>query len=1009
MSNGTVADIYELSPLQQGMLLHSLHDGAADMYLSQQTYAVDGPLDADALIGAWQAVVAAHPVLRTSFHWAGLEKPLQVVHQDVGLPVHRHDWSDADNDAQHKRLDDLYAQDRAAGFDPEVPPLQRLHLIRLGHQRHWLVWTYHHILLDGWSVPVFLDGVMAWYRTVTTGTPPPPAVPAYRDYIGWLQRQDRSAPRDFWTTTLAGTRPTHVAQLPATDPTHGTGDVQRRTVGLPAALTDALRQAAARHQVTFSTMVQAVWAAVVQSYTGQSEITFGCATSGRPAELPHVERMVGLFANTLPLRVSMPADEDLGSWLRDIQNGYAQMRRYEYTPLSDIKKWAELPGRQLFDSLLVLENYSLAIDTGTPEVPGADPLTFRVDKLYDKIDLPLTLTVAPGPVSEMQLLIHRDRFRPDFVDDLLARLHHTLEVITTAGRTSEVLSPAVPEPEPRPGPAVAPAPPAGPDEEAIAAAYGEVLELAAVDATTSFFDLGGDSFAAVRAVSRIPGATVGLLAANPSVRELARALDTDAAEEPDGDLDREIAELEDRLARKRAAKEQERQTTADQVRPVPRADTMICTHQQETLWSLHQENPASPVYHIPFVLRLHGALDVPALERAVRTLIVRHEALRTRFTERDGIPRQVVDPAPEEYRLPIAELRPEEVGEWAPHEAHRPLDLTAGPLFRVSLARVAPEEHVIVVVVHHIVADGWSLHVLSDELMLNYAAQTGRPELPLPPAQLQAADHAAWQRDRLGSTDMRRQLDYWRQTLADLPTIDFPTDRPRPASPTTAGTPMARRVPDELTMAVRAYARTWQGSLLAVTHAALLTVLHRYTGQEDLPIGSTFNGRVRPELEPVVGYLANNVVLRTGVAGEPSFAELVSRCHATILAAAAHQDVPFDLVVDALRPERVPGRHPLFQISLTLQPAATKAALTLGSLVAEPVRIAGGHSRYDVAVDVFDNGDHLVLKVEYSTELFDADRIERLLDHLFAVLAQGVATPGTPVGDVDLAPATAVG
>jgi non-ribosomal peptide synthetase component F len=1007
VSNANVEDIYELSPLQQGLLLHSMHDGAPDMYLSQHTYSIDGPLDPEALVRGWEAVAAAQPVLRTSFHWQGMDKPLQVVHRDVALPVYRHDWSRLGDDRQPEQLRQLQAEDRAVGFNPEIPPLQRLHVIRLGDGRHKVIWTYHHVLMDGWSVPCFLDEVMAQYRCLTLGTPPPPSVPAYRDYIAWLQRQDLREAHDFWATTLANVSPCHVTQLGPAERQRGTGPVGRRIVSLPAALTDGLRQAAGRHRVTFSTMLQAVWAIVLQLYVGRPEIVFGCVTSGRPADLPQIDRMVGVFANTLPLRVTVPSDGDLGSWLRDLQGTYAAMRRYEYTPLAEIKRRAGVPGQQLFDSLLVLENYSLTIDASTGSDTEAEPLRLHVDSLYDKIDVPLMLTVAPDPVSEMHLLIHQERFEPGFLDDILNRVRLTLEALITAERIAPVVSAAGPRParqaEPIPAPArelpSTPTPPATPEEQAIAAVYQEILDVADIDVTLSFFELGGDSLQAVRAVNRIDGASVAMLDANPSVRELARAVAHSAGNEPESDLDDEIAELEQLLAAKRAART--RRAKPGPIVPVARGGALPCTHQQDGLWFLHQLDPTSTVYHVPHALRLHGALDVPALERAITSLVVRHEALRTRFVERDGLPHQVVDPPPTALTLPVTEVDAERAGQWATYEAHRPFDLATGPLFRAALARLGPDEHALVLVAHHIVADGWSAGILAEELAVLYAGG----EAQLPPLDVQAADHAVWQRGWLDGAELDRQLTYWRSALADLPTVDFPTDRPRPAQPTGAGAAITRRLPDDLATAARAYARAHRVSFLAVLHAALLTVLHRYTGQDDIAIGSVFSGRTRAEIEPVIGYFANTLVLRTGAGGRPSFAELMNRSHTTVLNAIERQDVPFGLVVDALQPERVAGRNPLFQIGLILLPASVHAGIVLGDVAGDPIQIADEYSRFDIFINVFDAGNRLDLAVEYSTELFDADRIERLLDHYTAALANGLAAPGTPADDIDIMPA----
>jgi SAM-dependent methyltransferase len=556
-----VEDIYELSPLQRGMLLHAVHDGASDMYLAQHVYIVEGRLDADALIQAWRQVFTSHPALRTSFHWDGLDNPLQVVHRDVAPPAHREDWSALDEEDQRERLDLLMAEDRAQGFDLTAAPLQRLHLIRLGDDRHAVAWTHHHLLLDGWSVPIFMNEVMAHYESLTAGGALPPPAPPYRDYIAWLQRQDMDAAERFWKETLASVTLGHLAGLRPLDPRRGTGTVDRRVVGIAGDIEAGLREAAARHQITLATVVQAAWAVVLCRFSGRSDIVFGCVSSGRPADLRDVDRMIGMFVNTLPVPVTVPEDGDVGPWLRDIQSRDAAIRRYEFSPLSDIKKWAGAPGQQLFDSLFVLDNYSFAVEAGSST---AGQLTVRSQTTYDKVSVPLTLIFTPAPVSEVHLVLHRDRFDSGFADDVLDCLLVTLKAITAADRVEQVVSAGGPRPDlvalsdkgdsgllsSAGGPGGALALPETPEEEAIAAVYRDILELAELDVTVSFFDLGGDSFGAVRAVGRIEGATVTMLALNPSVRELAAALAAAGRDEVDEELDAEIAELERQLAEK---------------------------------------------------------------------------------------------------------------------------------------------------------------------------------------------------------------------------------------------------------------------------------------------------------------------------------------------------------------------------------------------------------------------------------------------------------------------------
>ncbi|WP_425736022.1 amino acid adenylation domain-containing protein, partial [Micromonospora sp. DT68] len=449
-------------------------------------------------------------------------------------------------------------------------------------------------------------------------------------------------------------------------------------------------------------------------------------------------------------------------------------------------------------------------------------------------------------------------------------------------------------------------------------------------------------------------------------------------------------------------------TGSTPILPVPRDGTLVCTRQQEGLWFEHQLDPASAVYHIPAALRLHGALDHTALNRALHTLITRHEALRTRFVEHDGLPHQVIDPPPADLALPTVDIPADTIDTWIDEQINRPFDLAAGPVFRTALGRLAPDDHVLVLVAHHIVADGWSVGILTTELTRLYAAETGiTTQAQLPDLPVQPADHAAWQRARLNDDELTRKIDNWRTSLADLPTIEFPTDRPRPAHPTGAGARVDRPLPHDLATAAKRYARDNHVSFLAIHQAALLTVLHRYTGQTDLPIGSIFSGRTHTTIESLVGYFANTVVLRTRLDGNPTFADLIARCHDTVLEATTLQDIPFSLIVDTLQPERIPGRNPLFQICLTLQPAGMAGAqageeLKLGAVAVEPIDIAGDYARFDLSFDVTEHADGgLYVSVEYSTELFDADRIERLIDHFTAALADGIADPGT-VGAHDI-------
>ncbi|MGY3677880.1 amino acid adenylation domain-containing protein [Streptomyces sp. TE33382] len=505
-------------------------------------------------------------------------------------------------------------------------------------------------------------------------------------------------------------------------------------------------------------------------------------------------------------------------------------------------------------------------------------------------------------------------------------------------------------------------------ERALCALFAEVLRVPRVGVHDGFFMLGGHSLLAIRLINRIRatfGAELGVAALfqAPTVAELAARLVG-----PGG---------------------------GRRIPAVPRAAALPLSYQQEGLWFLHQLDPTSPVYNVPLALRLRGRLDVDRLSRVLGRLVGRHESLRTRFTAVDGIPVQVTDPAPPARPLVVTPIHPDAVPEALAEAATRPFDLATDQLLRTELLRLGPVEHVLVLCTHHIIADGWSAGVLLDELSTLYTD----PDTSLPALDIQPADHAVWQRERLADDVLDKQLGYWREQLHALPQLDFPADRPRGTGAGNPGATVELHLRDGLGASLRRLAEAERGSLLSVLMAGFLVVLSRHTGQDDIGIGSVFYGRDRPELEPLVGYFANTVVLRADVAGNPAFRELVRRCELAVHGATEHQDLPFSTLVEELRPAREPGRNPLFQISLTLHADEVSAAApAFGPVTAEPLSVAGSVARFDLAAHATVTADGgLRLQAEYATGLFDADRITRLLEHLGRVLTRAVTTPDTPV------------
>ncbi|WP_253773201.1 amino acid adenylation domain-containing protein [Goodfellowiella coeruleoviolacea] len=444
----------------------------------------------------------------------------------------------------------------------------------------------------------------------------------------------------------------------------------------------------------------------------------------------------------------------------------------------------------------------------------------------------------------------------------------------------------------------------------------------------------------------------------------------------------------------------------DRVRRVPRTGPLPLSFAQERLWFLDRAAPGLPVYNTPLTLRLRGALDVTALQRALTTVVGRHEILRTRYLSTPDGPRQLAGPAPDLVPLPVTDLtgvtgdRLTALVDFAVAEGTRPIDLASDPMLRAGLARAAEDDHLLVLCTHHISVDSESVPVLLGELTQAYLAHEAGREPELPELPVQYADYAAWQRSRSTVDGLR----YWTERLADLPTLAMPTDRPRPAEPTFAGRDLHHLLPaalhrDLLDLAARAGTR-----MLPVLTAGLAAVLSVYSGQRDIALGSVFGGRTRPELEGLIGFFTNSVVLRVSTEGDPTFWELLARAHETVLGAHNHQDVPFDEVVRALRPDRDPGRNPLFQVALFQSGAGDAEQARFGSLSMSPVATPGRTARFDAGLGFGEraNAGGIELDLEYSTELFDQDRMVRLLDHLERLLTAAVANPGARLSELDL-------
>ncbi|GAA3507034.1 non-ribosomal peptide synthetase [Streptomyces showdoensis] len=512
----------------------------------------------------------------------------------------------------------------------------------------------------------------------------------------------------------------------------------------------------------------------------------------------------------------------------------------------------------------------------------------------------------------------------------------------------------------------------------------ELLDRAWVSIDDDFFELGGHSLLAARLLNRIRGAfgvRLGLdaLFATPTVAGLAATLAETAGQE------------------------------APALVAAPRPDRVPLSWAQQRLWFVNRMDPLGWTYNLPVVLRLTGPVDRAALAASVEDLTARHESLRTVFEEQDGQPYQrILSQVPAGDLVRVLDVPEPELDEAVRTACRQPFDITAEVPVRVWLLRTAPDRHVLVLVLHHIAGDGWSMQPLARDLATAYAARVTGAAPEWRPLPVQYADYALWQRDLLSTAYQEQLTGFWRDRLADLPEeLALPYDRPRPSGADHAGELLPLRIPAPLHAALLGLAQQSRTTLFMVLHAALAALYTRLGAGTDIPVGTVVAGRGDDQLEELVGFFVNNLVLRTDTSGDPTFRELLERTRTEDVAALSHQELPFDRLVEALNPARALSRHPLFQTTLVLQNNAD-ADFALAGLDVEVVRSTPSAAQLDLFVNLTEAygrdgaADGIVGEIVYRTGLFDRDTVQALADRFVRVLRAVTADPDARLGGLDV-------
>ncbi|MFJ7205932.1 amino acid adenylation domain-containing protein [Streptomyces sp. NPDC098789] len=988
-----------LTAAQSGMWLAQQMNPDNPMYSIAECVEIQGGVDTGTFEAALRRVVDEAQTLRIRFV-PGPDGPLQVIAPAPVELLHTLDVSSLADPAA--AAEEWMLARTAEPVDLAGGPLFTFGLITLAADRHTWFSRVHHAIVDGYSWSLIVARVASLYTELAAGreasaTPFHPFGRLVEQDADYRASERFAADRAFWTEHLAGLpAPVSLAPRPTRVPT----DHVRQTGEVSAAAADALRALSTDIGVSWPTAAVAGIAAYLHRLTGVEDIVLGLAVAARPDAVARATP--GMVSNAVPVRLTVRGDTTVAQLLRSASDEVHAVLRHQRYRYEDIHRDLHRVGesKRLWGPEINLIMY------GQPLSFAGHPATVRGFSI--------------GPEEDLSLIVDNREANDGFLVDLhanadlydadAARGHREglvafLSTLAAAApdQRLDALDLPLPAHWTRPadsdsdsvdtdgGRSREPAPyraPGTPREERLCALVAEVLGLRRVGLDDDFFALGGQSLSAIRLLSRIRE----VFGAELSIRTV--------FEEPTAGA----------LARRIEGARRARRSVA----PVARPEEVPLSPAQQRLWFIDRFQGATGAYNMGLALRLGGRLDRLALADALADVVARHESLRTVFPDTEGRPRQQVL-APEDARPVLGDLRVEagDLDRTVAEAVAEGFDLAAGPAIRPLLLEVGPEDHVLLVILHHIIGDGLSLTPLARDLERAYTARAQGHAPRFEPLPVQYADFTLWQRELLGAEDdpespVAEQLRYWQEALADLPEeIALPVDRPRPAELSQRGEIVRFDVDTALHERLTALAQEHQVSLFMVFQGAVALLLSKLGAGQDIPIGAPVAGRTDSALDDLIGCFVNTLVFRTDVSGDPTFGELLARVRETTLGAQAHQDVPFERLVEALNPERSRSRNPLFQVMLDVD-TAQSPTMALPGLTAVPQQVDPGLIKVDLVFGAEESlrtdgtPAGIAARLEYSRDLFDRETVEAMAERLLRLLTAAAADPRRPVSRIDV-------
>ncbi len=941
---------------------------------------ISGPLDVDALQDALDALVERHAILRTTYAFID-GSPSQRVAGRVGVPLEMRTTGGMDDG----ELRALLGSDANRPFDLDRGPALRASLYAAGPSKHLLLLTMHHIGSDGWSLLMLLRELIQLYGEMAGGTPAnlSPIPCGYGDYAVW-QQQFLDGPEgdrlwSYWREKLAS--PPGRLRLPTDRPRPPVQSFRGASLSFQMApeLTRRIQTVANKERTTGFVVMLACFQAFLYRLGGSEDVLVGTPTFGRSK--PEFMQVMGDFVNSVAIRGRLNARMSFREFVAQLSKTVIEALDAQEFPLPLLVQRLQ-PARHanaspLFDVFFIHQRFDqfkeFAVLAGSDQdqaikIGDLSIAAFPIEQGAGQFDLTLHMVEIEGTIRG-SFKYATDLFEPATIEGFIARYVAIVEEFTA-------------------------------DPDRVLGSVGEQHADAAVLT---------DDVSALLDRLRTRGIQVSL---SDDGRLRVNA--------PKGALDDQLvaemtAKRAELISALRSANQPAVARDPGALRRVPRDGPLPVSFAQQRLWFLDQMDPGRSLYNIGGGIRYHGKLDVGVLARAIHQLAARHESLRVSIGERDSEPwlriAETADLAVEFADLsgdPHASREADAINR-AKALLRQPFDMARGRLAAFLIIRLSDDDHMLVASMHHIISDGWSLGIILGEICELYDAAIGGRPSNLPARTIDYVDYAARERNLIKSGDFQRHVDYWKQHLKGIPAVlELPTDRPRPAAPSFKGARLRCYFDRDLVPLLEAVSRKHGATLFMTLLAAWQVLLHRYSGQDDIVVGTPVANRDRPELEPVVGCLVNNVALRGRLDDDPTFSEFLEQIKQTTLSAFDHRELPFDMLVQAINPERSANHAPIFQVLFALM-SYPMGAMAPAGLSAELLELGVSEARFDLAVDISpvsvgQYAGHYMALYEYSRDLYEEQTIRRLHEHFDGLLRSLASDPSHRIRTIPLIP-----